>query len=45
MHARTGWTRARQVRVWAVTTAAALAVGCSGGGDTAGIGRGHSDTS
>ena len=39
--ARTGWTRARQQRQWAVTTtaAAALAVGCCGGGGTSGSGH------
>ena len=35
---RTGWTRARQRRQWAVT-AAALAMGCCGGGGTAGSGH------
>ena len=39
-YARTGWTRARQPRLWATTTAAALAVGCSGGSGTAGTGIG-----
>ena len=40
LRARTGWTRARQARVWAATAAATLAVGCSGGGGTAGTGFG-----
>ena len=40
LRARTGWTRAQQVRVWAATAAAALVVGCSGGGGIAGTGRG-----
>ena len=40
LRARTGWARARQSRVWAAMAAAALAVGCSWGGGTAGTGRG-----
>ena len=32
LRARTGWTRARQARVWAATAVAALEVGYSGGG-------------
>ena len=39
-YALTGWTRARQLRQWAVTAAAALAVGCCGGSGTAGLGHG-----
>ena len=38
--ARTGCTRARQRPQWAVTAATALAVGCCGGGGTAGSGLG-----
>ena len=38
--ARTRWTRARQRWQWAATTATALAVGCCGGGGTAGSGFG-----
>ena len=38
--ARTEWTRAQQRRQWAATRAAALAVGCCGGGGTAGSGLG-----
>ena len=34
LRARTGWTRARQARVWTAMAAAALAVGCSGGDGT-----------
>ena len=38
LRARTGWTRARRLRQWAQTAAAALAVGCCGVGGTAGSG-------
>ena len=38
LRALTGWARARQARVWATTAAAALALGCSGGGGTIGTG-------
>ena len=37
--ARKGWTRARQRRQWAATVVAALAMGCCGGGSTAGSGH------
>ena len=40
LRACTGWTKARQARVWAATAMAALAVGCSGSDGTAGTGRG-----
>ena len=38
--ARTGWTRARRRRQWVTTVVEALAVGCCGGGGTAGSGHG-----
>ena len=37
--ARTRWTRARQRQQLALTAMAALAAGCCGGGDTAGLGH------
>ena len=40
LRARTGWTKARQARVWAATAAAALAVCWSRGGGTVGTWRG-----
>ena len=33
--ARTGWTKARQRRQWAITAVATLVVGCCGGGGIA----------
>ena len=40
LHTHSGWTKARQSRVWAATAAAALAVGCNGGDGTDGTGCG-----
>ena len=39
LRAHTGWTRARQSRVWAETAVVVLIVGCNGGDDTAGTGH------